>query len=89
MKVVPLDLSQLKVFALAERRNLTTADDILIDPDAPPQGCSERNAAFPSRVWERGSSLRVLRQAQNVDRAITGERRQVPTVGCKYQLHGP
>jgi hypothetical protein len=36
MKVRPLDLSQLKVFPLARRKSLTRADDILLDPDAPP-----------------------------------------------------
>lgn len=46
MNVVPLDLSQLQVYPLAERRHLTNADDILIDPDALPKGCSERNLAL-------------------------------------------
>lgn len=46
MKVSPLDLSQLKVFPLAERRNLTRADDILIDPDAPAKTCSDATGAL-------------------------------------------
>ena len=46
MSVQPLDLSKLKVFPLAERQSLTRADDILIDPDAPPRPCADRNAAL-------------------------------------------
>src|SRR5580658_5159697 len=45
MNVTPLDLSQLKVFPLAERRNLTRADEILVDPEASPKACSEASAA--------------------------------------------
>src|SRR5580704_16937600 len=45
MNVSPLDLSRLKVFPLAERKNLTRADDILIDPEAPPKACSEASAS--------------------------------------------
>ncbi len=32
----PLDLSRLRVFPLAQRRNLLAADEILVDPAAPP-----------------------------------------------------
>ena len=42
--VAPLDLSKLKVFPLAERVSLTRADDILVDPEAPPRPCPERIA---------------------------------------------
>ena len=45
MHVSPLDLGQLKVFPLAQRKTLTRADDILIDPDAPAKACSEATAA--------------------------------------------
>jgi hypothetical protein len=45
MNVTPLDLSRLKVFPLAERRNLTRADEILVDPEAAPKACSEASAA--------------------------------------------
>ncbi len=41
MSVQPLDLARLKVFPLAERRSLTRADDILIDPDSAPASCPE------------------------------------------------
>src|SRR5580704_5043505 len=44
MHVTPLDLSRLKVFPLAERRNLTRADEILVDPDSSPKTCSEGSA---------------------------------------------
>ena len=48
MRTQPLDLSRLKVLPLAERKSLTRADDILIDPDAPPPACSERNQGLIS-----------------------------------------
>ncbi len=38
MPIEPLDLSRLKVLPLAERVSLTRADEILLDPDAPPAG---------------------------------------------------
>jgi hypothetical protein len=46
MDVRPLDLERLRVFPLAERRSLTRADEILVDPDADPPACSERVAAI-------------------------------------------
>src|SRR5688572_20952283 len=39
----PIDLSKIKVFPLEERRSLTKADDILIDPLSPPPPCSSEN----------------------------------------------
>lgn len=45
MPVQPIDLSRLKVFPLAERRSLTRADDILIDPDSPTPRLAESVAA--------------------------------------------
>ena len=44
MNVTPLDLSRLKVFPLAERRNLTRADEILVDPESAPKACSDASA---------------------------------------------
>ena len=41
MTVRPLDLSKLRVFPLAERKSLTRADDILLDPEDPPAKCPE------------------------------------------------
>ncbi len=38
----PLDLSKLKVYPLAERKSLTRADEILIDPDSEPKPCPEQ-----------------------------------------------
>lgn len=38
----PLDLAQLQVYPLAERRSLTSADDILVPPDAPAPQLSEQ-----------------------------------------------
>jgi hypothetical protein len=40
----PLDLGNLKVLPLAERRSLTQADEILINPDSAPAACSEQIA---------------------------------------------
>jgi hypothetical protein len=40
--VEPLDLTKLKVLPLSERRSLTRADEILIDPDAAPRPCPDR-----------------------------------------------
>ncbi|MEQ1859451.1 MAG: hypothetical protein ABMA13_05905 [Chthoniobacteraceae bacterium] len=44
--VQPLDLSQLRVLPLAERRSLTRADDILIAPDSAPPPLPENLASF-------------------------------------------
>ena len=44
--VLPLDLSKLRVFPLAERKSLTRADDILLDPEAAPAPCPERIVAL-------------------------------------------
>jgi hypothetical protein len=43
--VQPLDLSKLRVYPLAERQSLTRADDILIDPEAPPAKLPDSIAA--------------------------------------------
>lgn len=43
---VPLDLSRLKVLPLAQRQHLTSADDILVDPDATPIACTPVNQAI-------------------------------------------
>jgi hypothetical protein len=59
MSVVPLDLSRLKVLPLSQRKNLTTADDILIDPDAAPPACSPRNLAL---IAEAAAKIRAARE---------------------------
>lgn len=43
-KIVPLDLSKLKVFPLAQRTSLTTVDQILVDAEAQPQPLADANA---------------------------------------------
>jgi hypothetical protein len=53
MPVRPLDLSQLKVFPLSERRSLTRADEIVIDPDSEAKPCSERVSATISECSEK------------------------------------
>ena len=52
MNTTPLDLSRLRVLPLAERESLTRADDILLDPDAPPR------AAAPTTVDEQVDDVR-------------------------------
>src|SRR5580704_9210317 len=64
MNVSPLDLSRLKVFPLAERKNLTRADDILIDPEAPPKACSEASASSIQHC------ARQIRAARDRDAAV-------------------
>ncbi len=59
MPVRPLDLSRLKVYPLAQRESLTRADDILIDPDAEPDPCSDRNAALIRECAARIKSARA------------------------------
>jgi hypothetical protein len=46
VSVTPLDLSKLKVFPLAQRKSLTRADEILIEPDAPAKPCPAQVAAL-------------------------------------------
>ncbi len=45
MNAQPLDHARLRVRPLVERRSLTRADAILIDPDSPPPPCDEATAA--------------------------------------------
>src|SRR5690242_20151485 len=58
LMVQPLDLSKLRVLPLAARRSLTRADDILIDPDAPPPPCPDR--AVPMIV-DAAEAIRAAR----------------------------
>ena len=58
MPVKPLDLSQLKVFPLAERHSLTRADEILIDPDTVAKPCSEKIAPV---IQECARTIRAAR----------------------------
>ncbi|HEX4150442.1 MAG TPA: hypothetical protein VHY20_15700 [Pirellulales bacterium] len=45
MDVQPLDLSKLRVLPLSQRKTLTRAEDILIDPQRPPRDCPPPVAA--------------------------------------------
>jgi hypothetical protein len=56
--VQPLDLSQLRVFPLAERRSLTRADDILISPETAPKALAENLAAS---IREAAANVRAAR----------------------------
>lgn len=53
-----LDLSRLRVFPLAQRASLTRADDILIDPNKPPPGVSDRLTDSIRRCAEAVRSAR-------------------------------
>ncbi|MBI3865451.1 MAG: hypothetical protein HY290_26545 [Planctomycetia bacterium] len=64
MHVEPIDLSRLKVYPLAERRHLTRAEDILIEPDSQPANCSERNATLI------GDCARKIREARQRGAAV-------------------
>ncbi|MGE3808055.1 MAG: hypothetical protein AB7K24_25625 [Gemmataceae bacterium] len=55
----PLDLSQLKMSPLASRHSLTRADDILIDPDTPPQPLDELACG---QVRELAGHIRAARE---------------------------
>ena len=59
MNITPLDLQRLTVFPLSERKHLTRADDILVDPDSTPPPLNERNAALTE------DCVRCLRAARD------------------------
>ncbi|HEY3965325.1 MAG TPA: hypothetical protein VGM05_12290 [Planctomycetaceae bacterium] len=64
MYVEPIDLSRLKVYPLSERRHLTRADEILIDPESPPQVCSAGNGALIRECVQK------IRDARQRDAAV-------------------
>ena len=59
-----LDLSQLRVFPLSERRSLTQAEDILVDPKSTPKAVGDGFA----RGVERAA--KAIRQAREKDAAV-------------------
>ena len=75
MDVSPLDLGQLKVFPLAQRKTLTRADDILVDPDD----------AGEIRVPKRRPPL--IRQAGARARDIQAARQRDASVMLVYGAH--
>jgi hypothetical protein len=67
VKTTPLNLTKLKVFPLAQRRNLTRLEDILVPPDSAPPKISERAAASVRdaalavhRARERGAAVILM-----------------------------
>lgn len=60
----PLDFSRLKVFPLSQRSSLTRVDEILIDPDSPPQPLNDENAAIV-----RDCAARII-AARNRDASV-------------------
>ncbi len=67
MNVEPLDLARLKILPLAQRRSLTRADEILVDPDSPPPPCPDPLAATIDRcaraivaARSRGASVMLI-----------------------------
>jgi hypothetical protein len=55
----PLDLAKLKILPLTERRSLTKADEILVDPDSIPPSCSASLAAV---VDDCSQQIRAARE---------------------------
>ena len=49
----PLDLNQLRVYPLAERRSMARIEDILVDPDTPCPPCSDVTRGIIERCAER------------------------------------
>ena len=49
----PLDLNQLRVYPLAERRSMARIEDILVDPDAPCPPCEDAARGIIERCAER------------------------------------
>ena len=49
----PLDLNQLRVYPLAERRSMARIEDILVDPDAPCPPCNDGTSGIIDRCAER------------------------------------
>jgi hypothetical protein len=62
--VVPLDLSRLRVYPLAQRESLTRVDDILIDPDSTPTPCT------PTVVNEIRRCADQIRAARDRDATV-------------------
>jgi len=60
MNVKPLDLTRLKVFPLGERKSLTSADDIVIDPDSTPK------AAAPEVADQIAECARRIKRAREM-----------------------
>ena len=65
MTAQPLDLTKLKILPLAERKSLTRADEILIDPDSSPPPCSERVGELVE------SAANAIREAHRRGSAVT------------------
>jgi len=67
MDIVPLDLSRLRVYPLAQRQTLTRADEILVDPAADPRPIEDRNSELidqcAARIRDarrRGASVMLI-----------------------------
>lgn len=59
MQVSPLDLGKLKVYPLSERKSLTRADDIVIDPESIPKACS---ASLSSLIQNCARDIKAARK---------------------------
>ena len=58
-----IDLRQLRVRPLAERKSLTRVEDILIEPDAPPPGCTSHQADAVRQCAQRLQAARHAKAA--------------------------
>jgi hypothetical protein len=69
VNVEPLDLRKLKILSLGERRSLTRADEILVDPAAPAPLCAE---SCVRAVAECAQKIRQARQRKATVMLIYG-----------------
>lgn len=69
MTTPPLDLRKLRVLPLSERRSLTTADSILIDPATPAAACGPMNL---ERIRDCASRIRAARERGSAVMLIYG-----------------
>jgi hypothetical protein len=65
----PLDLGQLKVLPLAERRSLSTLEEVLVEPSDPPPPCP---AGVASQVLDCANRIRAALQANRAVLVIYG-----------------
>ena len=78
MSVTPLDLSKLRVFPLSVRQNLTRADEIVVDPEAPVEPCSARAwfARWRMRPQRSGGAVAWGGRHADLRRALAPQRRR-------------
>ena len=68
---IPLDLAKIRVFPLAQRKSMSTVDEVLIEPSDPPPPVTDFNAAIIERcardikaALERNASVMFIRSEE-------------------------